>query len=548
MEESSRHAAEVLRETPLFAALPDGALEQLAASAVAVRLPAGGWLFRQGEAGSALYVVLSGRLEAVLEEPPPERALRLLGRGEVIGEVAFVTGATRSASVRARRDSELLEISYESVRALLRDHADVAVELLQVLARRLATGTGLAAPATGMPRTLTVLDLRDRHDDLLADLVAALGHWGRVALLRREMLPDATEPGRLVDELEQKHDTVVLAASAGDPVGWREFCVRQGDRLVCVADAGSRAPTAGPPGGDLALAGSSTARVGGLLDAFRPRAHHWLDLPDRAAGVARMVRRLIGRSTGIVLSGGGARGFAHLGVLDRLHDRGIVLDRVGGCSMGSFVAALAAAGHTPAESITICREELARRNPFNDYTVPRQSLIRAQKAASMLHRVFGDAAIEACATDFFCVSADLVNADLVVHRSGLIRDAVGASMSIPGFAPPREDGGRLLVDGGVLDNLPVGVMAATGEGPVFAVDVMGRTRLGRPGTRPTLVETLARATVLGSWQRLAQTREQAAVVLTPELGPVGLLDFRRIDEAVEAGRGAVDEAVEAGLL
>ena len=93
-----------------------------------------------------------------------------------------------------------------------------------------------------------------------------------------------------------------------------------------------------------------------------------------------------------------------------------------------------------------------------------------------------------------------------------------------------------------------GVMTAAGEGPVLAVDVMGRTRLGQPGTRPTLVETLARATVLGSWQRLAATAEQAQRVITPDVQAIGLRDFRRLDEAVAAGRRAVETAVEAGLL
>jgi predicted acylesterase/phospholipase RssA len=260
------------------------------------------------------------------------------------------------------------------------------------------------------------------------------------------------------------------------------------------------------------------------------------------------VRRLFGRSTGVVLSGGGTRGFAHIGAVERLLDRGVTIDRIGGCSMGAFVSGLFAMGLSAEDCVDVCREEFVSRNPFNDYTVPRVSLIRARKAVTMMQRVFGERMIEDCSRDYFCVSSDLVGADLVVHRRGPLWQTIGASMSIPGFAPPVELEGRLLVDGGVLDNLPIEAMAATGEGPVLAVDAMGRTRLGQPGVQPTLSETLFRATVLGSWQRLTETADRAHLVITPDIPPIGLLEFHRIDEVVDAGRRAVDLAAESGLL
>jgi len=541
-------AVGLFRQTPLFAGLPEAAVAQLAAGATLRRVRAGEWLFRQGDAGEHIYVVVSGRLEAIVESPRPDQVVRVHGRGELIGELAFITGWARSASVRARRDAELLEIPYTGFRDLVRRHTDVAVEILHVLARRLATGT--VTPAGSVPRTVAVVDLREREAvPVIGSLADAFGD--RVATVSRADRRPAAEPGRLVDELERTHDTVVLATAVADPADWLNFCRRQADRVLCVADVTDRPQPAGLAllaGCDLALTGQPSGRTASWLDALRPRAHHWLDLPNREAGVARLVRRLLGRSTGVVFSGGGARCFAHIGVLERLRERGITVDRIGGCSMGAFVAALVAMGLSAREMVDICREEFVRRNPFNDYTLPRVSVIRARKAAALMDRVFGATGIENCALDYFCVSSDLVSADLVVHRRGQLARAVEASMSIPGFAPPVEADGRLLVDGGVLDNLPVGVMTAAGEGPVLAVDVMGRTRLGQPGTRPTLVETLARATVLGSWQRLAATAEQAQRVITPDVQAIGLRDFRRLDEAVAAGRRAVETAVEAGLL
>lgn len=541
MEPARDDAVQLLRQNRLFADLPEAALDELAAGAGVRRLRAGEWLFRQGDPGRQILLVLSGRLEAIAESPPPARVLRVLARGDVVGEVAFVTGQERSASVRARRDAELLEISDGVFADLVRRHADMAVELMRVLARRLARGPD--EPTGSGPRTVALIDVRERPGmSLVPSLADAIG--GDVATL--EGPPPGGDPGRLLDELERKHDVVVLAATAADSPAWLQFCHRQADRVVCAADADDR--PAGPAlpltGCDLALFGRPPGRVGAWLDAVRPRAHHWLDLPDADAGLARLVRRLLGRSTGVVLSGGGARGFAHIGVLERLAERGVPVDRIGGCSMGAFIAGLAARGMTTAEMVEVCRNEWVRRNPLNDYTVPRISVIRARKAAAMVNRVFSDTAIEHCATDYFCVSCDLVSAELVVHRRGRIAAAVSASVSLPGFAPPIASEGRLLVDGGVLDNLPVDVMAATGEGPVLAVDVMGRTPLGRTGLLPTLLETLTRATVLASWQRVSENIAQAQRVIVPDVQAIGTLEFRRIEAAVEAGRRAVDAALD----
>jgi predicted acylesterase/phospholipase RssA len=181
----------------------------------------------------------------------------------------------------------------------------------------------------------------------------------------------------------------------------------------------------------------------------------------------------------------------------------------------------------------------------------------------MLRRVFGTARIEQLPIDYFAVSAEMLHAQVVVHRRGPLAEAVGGSMSIPGLVPPLRDSGQLLVDGGVLNNLPIDIMAGNSEGPVVAVDVMGRkleassTRPASGGRRlrlrrrdveqelalPNILETLSRVTVLGSWRAAAQNRQHAAAIVTPELSGIGLFEFGRIDAAVEAGRHAAREAL-----
>jgi predicted acylesterase/phospholipase RssA len=283
------------------------------------------------------------------------------------------------------------------------------------------------------------------------------------------------------------------------------------------------------------------------LDAVRPRAHHLVDPGRMREDTRRAARRMSGRSLGLVLSGGGARGAAHIGVLSVLAENGFEIDRVGGCSIGAFIGAMAAAGWDPQRMRDTWREELALRSPFSDYTVPRTSLIRGRRAEAMLRRIFGEVALEELPRSFFTVSADLVSSDLVVHRRGPAWEAVGTSMAIPGLAPPQRRDGRLLVDGGVLDNLPVDVMAAAAEGPVLAVDVVRR-----PGGQnansdelplPSIMETLARATVLGSAERSARNRTLATLTIEPQVQAIALRDFAQLDRAIAAGRAAAEAAL-----
>jgi NTE family protein len=280
-------------------------------------------------------------------------------------------------------------------------------------------------------------------------------------------------------------------------------------------------------------------------------------------GVQRLARRLAGQAIGVVLSSGGARGLAHIGVLEELTAAGVEIDRVGGSSMGAFVGAMFAMGLSPAGIRERCHQELVARRPLGDYAVPITSLVRGGRARAMLARVFGtEPAIEELAREFYCVSCDLVRGEQVIHRSGPLHEAVAASMCLPGiFAPIRQADG-LLVDGGVLDSLPVGPMAATMEGPIIAVDVGRRfapprapagrgariaarwtaarvdTTMDAQGHLPTIKETLARALVLGSIESAKQARQRADLVVEPETGSCEMLDFGRLDDMVEAGRRA----------
>ena len=528
---------------PLLAGADAEALEALAADAYPRRVLAGEWLIREGDEADDLYVVLRGRLRAVAGADG--RTLRVLGPGAAIGELALLTGSARSASVQAVRDSTLLQLGRGRFVELMERDSGFAAAVARELAAQLQASGGLAAPPT-RPALLTLrrVDAGVPLAAVASSLAHALSTYGPVEILGADAAGTSA-----VEQAEQENAHVLLVDETGAGV-WSDLCARQADRTLLVATADSPPPDEPSPDADLVVLGpSSGAALRALLDAVQPRAHHRLATTEPSdPGAGRLARRLVGRALGVVLSGGGARGFAHIGALAELEADGIEIDRYGGCSMGSFIAAMAAAGWSPGDIRDRCDEELVRRSPFNDYTLPRVALIRSRKAARMFDRLFGEMTIEELAKPLFTVSADLLSSRLVIHRRGSVTEAVGASMSIPGLVPPLSRSGRLLVDGGVLNNLPIDAMADSGEGPIVAVDVVRRLEVSAEDEPPlpSIMETLSRATVLGSVERAERNRELALLVITPEAQDIPLRDFRALDRAVEAGRAAARAALDAG--
>ncbi len=347
------------------------------------------------------------------------------------------------------------------------------------------------------------------------------------------------------------HEFVLLQAEQ-DRSAWSSFCMRQADRVV-IATLGGLPPDPSPPAGfDLVfLRTPSIEDVAAGVDAGA-RAHHVITSEDALpAATGRIARRLTGRSLGIVLSGGGARTFAHIGVLQVLTEEKIVIDRYGGCSMGAFVGAMAALGWSPEAMVETCHRELSRRAPFSDYTFPRHALIRADAPRPCSTVSSETPPSSSSAWPLFTVSADLLSSRMVIHRTGSVIEAVGSSMAIPGLAPPVLRRSELLVDGGVLNNLPIDVMVRAEPGPVVAVDVMRRLEsddLDVPpqALLPTILETLSRATVLGSVERAEANRELADLLITPDVQDISLRGFKHLDRAVDAGRRAAEEALAAG--
>jgi NTE family protein len=272
-----------------------------------------------------------------------------------------------------------------------------------------------------------------------------------------------------------------------------------------------------------------------------------------------MARVMTAAAIALVLSGGGARAYAQIGVIRAFREAGAAFDLVGGTSMGAVIAACYAKGWNDEEIEVRIRRAFVESNPLGDYTLPVVAFSRGGRVDDRLQEHFGESLIEDLTVPFFCISTDLAAARPRVHRSGLLRRALRASISLPGVLPPvvDEDGG-LLVDGAVLNNFPVDVAQSLHRGPIVGVDVARQLTItpedfkDPPGffswvaahglqTAPPVASLLMRAATLAVDPWIG--RKQTDILILPEMADIDLQDWKRFDDAVAAGYEAATAAL-----
>ncbi|MCV7077369.1 MFS transporter [Mycobacterium szulgai] len=540
VEHSSATAAQVdpLRGLPLLAGLGPAALAEVRNCAEHIELQAGSYLFRAGEVSDALYVVRNGRLQVLRDGV----VVTELGRGEVVGELGLLIEAPRSASIRAVRDSTLLRLTKAQFDKI--SDAGVLAALVKALATRLHRVPPPAVPH--IPAAEVVIAVIGVDQQAPVSMVATqlcAGLAGRLKVVH----PSRVDRDGL-ERAEQAADKVLLHAKADD-ADWREFCLRVADRVVLVA--AEPAPPSQPLperaiGADLVLAGApaTSQHRRAWEELITPRSTHTVRAAHATADLRPLAARLAGHSVGLVLAGGAARAFAHLGVLEELEAGGVRIDRIAGTSFGAIIAALCAMG-LDAAAVDAYIYEYFIRSSQTDYTLPTKALFRGRRTMTALYDAYGTRLVEELPKQFRCISVDLLARKAVVHRSGVLAEVLACSMSLPGLYPPKRYDGSLHVDGGVLDNLPVTALDRR-DGPLIAVNIgAGRaaqpgaaTTNGRPVQVPAIGDTLIRTMTIGSAMASTAVLAQADVVITPDTSGIGFVEFHQIDRAREAGRMA----------
>ncbi|OBF54148.1 esterase [Mycobacterium sp. 852002-50816_SCH5313054-b] len=560
-----------LRSIPIFAEIDDEQLDQLSLAVDRQHIPANEWLFHMGEPSDAVYLIASGRFAAV---GPDGQVLREMATGESIGELGVITGAVRSAGIRALRDGVVWRIAADTFTEVLAK----APQLQSAMFRAMA-GTLRESRSANVSRGLRVVGVLSTGDAVAAPIVDAvatrLNSYGRTAVVAPpvDTTAAAGHYGELVeafsetlDRAERSNDWVLVVADRGSGDSWRRYVVAQSDRLVVLADRARPPAALDPPATQrpVHLVTCNVVPDPNWFDLLQPVSHHAAD----DDGMGALARRIAGRSLGMVLGGGGARGLAHYGVYEELTRAGIVIDRFAGTSSGALAAATFALGLDARDCTAAARKYVAETRPVSDYTIPAIALTRGRRVDRLIEGFFGSTTlIEHLPKEFFSVSTDIITGDQVIHRRGLLWVAVRASISIPGLLPPVQYGERLLVDGGLLNILPADVMCADPDGDVICVDLrrtyvpskgfgplpaklqppafIRRLVTGTEAALPPLQETLLRSVELAAPKGNLRELPRVTAIIEPDVSAIGPLDFKNIDAALEAGRIAARAVLEA---
>ncbi|MBT5754807.1 MAG: cyclic nucleotide-binding domain-containing protein [Acidimicrobiaceae bacterium] len=530
--------------------------------------------------------MVTGRLQLTAINDGAQTLDVSVGRGDIVGELGIIEQAPRSAAATATRDSTLARLSEEAFETLTGRYPKLMLQVFRKILTRVMR-PNLSAPEAGM---IAVAVLSPNADvDMVRSISREIESHGPTLFLDREQVSrffnrrgvvdadagtaEQARHDELLHEADVTHRWVVLET---DPTltTWSRRALRSADRVVLVTSPF-------PDEREHELIRAFTEAVDTVTDRElwmvqtnqvfinRPTANKAVIAtmhPDRIlqhhrglpSSTARLGRLASGTATGVALSGGGGRSFAQIGALRALAEAGHNLDVVTRTSMGSVVASMFALVADP-KNLTEHIEEGFRGTNVIDYTLPLVSLTSGKGLTEAIIATVGPILIEELTLPFCCLSTNLTTAQLVEHRRGSVADALRASVSLPGVFPPVVVNGELLVDGGVMENLPVGPLVRdSGVGTVLAVDVappngpgsslaygsgvsggqalrhqVSRNRASYPGIANTVMSSMLRSSARARNDALAD--DNVDMYLSVNLRGVKLLDFDAISEIAERG-------------
>lgn len=579
MPDLGRHA--------LFEGVAPEALNALQSVSTVRQIAGGEALVRQGDDADALYFVESGRFRVVVNKV---RIVAHIEAGEAVGELAFFAGGKRTADVIATRDSTVREVSRQAFDKIASRYPQLNVAMLKLVSERLAVATARTSSiSSNNPRVIAILPAGTSTlpDGFLTRLAEA---FEAVVRTDTPVIPldratseagDAREYQSWLAEQEAMGAYVLIDGSGSDD--WGEMVCRNADALVMVARPGQSEPEpnameisamryiAEPQRTLLLLrksADKNISKSGEWIDPRMPKLHHHVAL-DHAGDFTKVARFLTGRAVGVVLAGGGALGCAHLGVIKALRQADIPIDFIGGASAGAAMGGAIARGMTVDETLDQMEAMFIHAKAMRRLTLPIYSLLDPTVFDSELRTRYGTRDIADQPINFFGVSTNLSTNGLHIHRRGPLWECVRASGSLPTLLPPFIDKeGNILVDGGVLDNVPVKVMHGLKAGPNIVVslgdpheiwrtdvlydDIRGRwsllrdviLRRKRDVEFPSIVEIMSRSMVVASRMASKEMLGDQDILVNPPIIPnMQILDWHMGRELAELAANYISEHV-----
>lgn len=581
------------------------------------------YIYRQGDPADRVFLVQSGEVGIVQADSDSEHLLALQRRGSVFGEVSFLSSTLHSSSAKALFDSRIAIIPGVDFVSLIEAEPSVGRELIRLLSERFRGHMGppkeirpgriccvvyAQAPERSGPLCFSLAQaveqeggsaviltlnprsplIRERGRNLIevlqTDFKTILGDGRPEVILNLESLLEAgSGPGEsstlrltlndLLSGLRRTFSAILIDLSS-EPSLAAAVLLEDADLMVSVT---GDALSAEQQRRNREQHQSPSASLQGRLDELvlreidvgkRPGNPYELPVrredrrdPEVNRYLRRLARRILGRTRALCLGGGGARALAHAGCLQVFEEAGLEFDAISGVSMGAIVAAVHAMGQDSEEIRQMIRRYLSQPESIFDKTIPFVSFFSGRRMAALLHDVFGGKRIEDMEIPFQCSATDLRSGEVVTFDQGPVEHALLCSASLPGIFPPVQWEGRLLVDGGVGNNLSGNPLREKGYDQIVGINVSPTidplaTRTGldrRAGLRglyrfvsiPPILGIIFRSIAVVNRELMRFRMNEFDFLLHPDVGGFELFAFGDQERIVEEGRTEAENKLEA---
>jgi len=445
-------------------------------------------LFEEGDVGDSCYIVMSGRVQAIINHGKDnELILGELKKGDIIGDMALITGEKRSATIKATKLSRLIYISKKSFDHVMYNNPKALMEVSKALINRLKhKSTKEKINKNIILGIVSFLDNKTTNEfyDFLNKNLKLFGSTENLTEITTDLKnnEDNLDFEILLENMIANNDFLILHSNNVNDVEWKKNIVKYSDKILVLGEPeelkniskeekeifnnyrninlkkiwlilNHNKKTTIP---------NNTSQVINIRNGVK--AFHIKN--NNEADIKRIVRFITKQTIGLTLGGGGAKGFAHFGIYKAMIELNIPVDIIGGTSAGSIVASQIALGHG-FEEIINKNKRVNSLKMFKEYGLPYISLIKSNKIEKAAKLSAEGRNIEDLWIPFFAPATDLTNSKLIIFDKGPLWEAIRSSGALPGIVLPHFMDENIIVDGGLMNNLPVDIMRKNYGGKII---------------------------------------------------------------------------------
>ena len=553
-------------------------------------------LFNYGEKSDSFYLLVTGLLKAYIPKKGELIEVGEIYEGEVIGEMGILTNEARSASIFATRDSVVFKIDLEKANEIIMQYPLVLLQVATKIADRLRNVQhsnerhrtdihSIVQLSSGKNHTKEIISIGN-------SLIDSMNKFNRSIVVSSKKVNEILNIESINAELERdkfypalddlvdnftKENRYLLLLCDEEYTPWTTWCLAISDKNIFVVEE-----SAGVSNTELLnkmnlsekdipihlhdekqliiyhqSKNSFPSKTSSIIEMLPKISNHYHMNINNKNDSDRVSRLIAKKGIGLCLSGGGAKGNAHIGVYKALIEHNIPIDAVCGTSAGGIVASFIAFGYDP-ETIISRLKETYKRNSFKEYTIPVTSIIATKKVIQDAIFLGNDMDIEDLWIPYFSIAVNISKSKLDVMDKGPVYKATRATAALPGILLPVIKDTSFLVDGGLINNMPGDIMLKKYGGKLISVSVSPQEDLDAkfndfpnqssyfikkllrmnkkfPHEIPGLSNILMRSIFVASSNKIKEVIDLSDLFLDLQVKDVGLLEFEKIDESVEFG-------------